>query len=171
MRTAISTDIRLSTSMESQGNLPDLPDDEDGRLCDEPEEGRLQLKDPTGSDVLSDMPVQNGQQDQESDKPPSGTLNGEDERNDDLTQNESVNLRSPETAQWRLARVCQMFLDAHKGIVNRQESYSTPRWVIPFLWLCSHYCRGSVQLSLCHWESPVLLEIILRKRVVGILLQ
>ncbi len=29
MRTAISTDIRLSTSMESQGNLPDLPDDED----------------------------------------------------------------------------------------------------------------------------------------------
>ncbi len=104
MRTAISTDIRLSTSMESQGNLHDLPDDEDGCLCDEPEEGRLQLKDPTGSDVLSDMPVQNGQQDQESDKPPSGTLNGEDERNDGLTQNESVNLRSPRDSSMEIGQ-------------------------------------------------------------------
>lgn len=64
-------------------------------MRDEPEKGRLQLKDSTGSHVLSDMPVQNGQQDQESGKTSSGTLNGEDERNDGFTQNESVNLRSP----------------------------------------------------------------------------
>lgn len=92
MRTAISTDLRLSTSAESQGNLPD---DEDGCLGNEPEKRRLQLTDSTRSDVLSDMPVQSGQQDQESDKPPSGTLNGEDERNDGFTQDGSVNLRCP----------------------------------------------------------------------------
>ncbi len=131
----------------------------------------MQLKDPTGSDVLSDMPVQNGQQDQESDKPPSGTLNGEDERNDDLTQNESVNLRSPRDSSMEIGQ-------SLPDVPRRSQRHCEPPRRLqystlgnPLSLVCSHYCRGSVQLSLCHWESPILLEIILRKRVVGILLQ
>ncbi|KAF5903623.1 cystatin-B-like [Clarias magur] len=46
-------------------------------------------------DVPSDIAVQDRQQVQESDGPSSGTLSGEDERDDALMQRETINLKNP----------------------------------------------------------------------------
>ncbi|GAA6097916.1 uncharacterized protein LOC122340940 [Tachysurus ichikawai] len=109
MRTAKVSDAKHPSSVGAHEDLPDLTDDENGTLRDEPEKKKLQLKNPTGTDVLNDLPMQNAQQDQESDEPPSGTFNGDDERNDGLIQDESVNLRSPPrqpNGDWPEVRRC-----------------------------------------------------------------
>lgn len=105
MRSTTNTNIMHPFSVESQRNLPDLPDDEDRTLHDEPERETMQFKEPVGTDVLNNLPAQNKQQDQESVEPPSETLNQEDERSDGLIQDESVNLNTQDSLMETSQRV------------------------------------------------------------------
>lgn len=65
----INTDTEHPVSKESQGNSPNRPDSVDGSPLDDPGVRSPLMKNPTGMDVLSDVPVQDEQQDQESDEP------------------------------------------------------------------------------------------------------